>query len=92
MAYATSAPPKLVAQAIGGGSQVWFYETTDASTVVDGAGYFSNGQDLGMKLYGHVIAMDTDAAPLSSQIMMINAEGATVDLNNGVAVTATDSD
>ena len=93
MAYSTSSPPKLIAQAIGGGSQVWYYETTDASTVVDGANYFTNGGDLGMALYAHVYAMDTDASPLSSQIMMVNATGnGTTDLNNGVAVTATDSD
>lgn len=93
MAYSTSSPPVLISQGIGGGSQIWYYTTTDASTVVDGANYFTNAGDLGMQLYAHVIAMDTDASPISSQIMMVNATGnGTTDLNNGVAVTATDSD
>ena len=92
MAYSTSAPPMLVSQGIGGYGKIWYYQTTDAATVVDAANYFTNGGDLGMTLYDHVYAMDTDASPISSNLMMVNAVGnGTTDLNNGVAVTATDS-
>lgn len=93
MPYSTSAPPALVAQRIGGGGQVWFYDSVDAQTVVDGANYFTNGGDLGMSAYAHVFVVDNDASPLASSIHMVNATGnGTTDLNNGVAVTATDSD
>lgn len=93
MAYSTSLPPVLVAQGIGGGHQVWMYKSTDTQTDVDAANYFTNGGALGMQLHAHVIAIDTDASPLASSIHMVNAIGdGTTDLNNGVAVTATDSD
>lgn len=93
MPYSTSNPPRLIAQGIGGAGQVWQYETTDAQADVDAANYFTNGGDLGMLVHAHVIAVDTDASPKASSIHMVNAAGnGTTDLNNGVAVTATDSD
>lgn len=93
MAYSTSNPPILISQGIGGVGKTFFYASTDAQTDVDAAGYFTNGYDLGMRAQDHVIAVDTDASPLASSLHMVNAASASsVDLNNGVAITATDSD
>jgi hypothetical protein len=92
MAYSVANPPALVSQGIGGFGKLWVYVSTDAQAAVDAAGYFSNGAALGMTIHDHVIAIDSDADPIASSIHMVNSAGATTDLNNGVAVTATDSD
>jgi len=93
MAYATSNPPILISQGIGGVGKMFFYASTDAQADVDAAGYFTDGYDRGMRAQDHIIAVDTDASPIASSLHMVNAATSTsVDLNNGVAVTATDSD
>jgi hypothetical protein len=48
MAYAASNPPTLNSQRVGGGGAIWTYLSTDVSTDVDAAGYFTNGDALGM--------------------------------------------
>lgn len=51
MAYSTSNPPSLVTQNVGNTAPaVWTYQTTDAIATVTGAGYFTNGGALGMKV------------------------------------------
>ena len=93
MAYSTSSPPVLVAQGIGGVGKLWYHEAVDALTAVDAAGYFTNGYDLGMRAKDHIIHVDNDASPLASSIHMVNASSSTsTDLNDGTAITATDSD
>jgi hypothetical protein len=89
MPYSTSNPPALIAQGIGGIGHVWFYSSADAQADVDAAGYFTNAAALGMGPQDHVIVVDNDASPIASSIHMMNSA---TDLNNGVAVTATDSD
>ena len=59
MAYSTSNPPSLVSQTIGGGPKVWVYTSTDAVADVDAAGYFSNGEALGMAVGDVVNVVDT---------------------------------
>jgi len=89
--YSTSNPPILISQGIGGGGQLWSYSSTDAGTSVDAAGYFTNGLDLGMKVGGGVIVVDSDASPPEGAIAFINAVSASgTDITNGTA--ATDSD
>lgn len=61
MAYATTNPPVLMAQAGGGGPQLWSYNSTDLHTDVDAADYFSNGHALGMKVGDTVIVGKTTA-------------------------------
>jgi hypothetical protein len=58
MTYATSNPPALSSQAIAG-LRVWEYTSADAIADVDGAGYFTNGGDLGMKVGDIVFIVDT---------------------------------
>ena len=94
MAYDTAvAVPNLVSQGVGGTGKVFHYESVDGATDVDAAGYFTDGYQRGMRVYDHVISVDNNASPVASHIHMVNAATASsVDLNNGVAVTATDSD
>lgn len=73
MAYTTSAPPALLMQGIGGVGKVWNYDTTDASTAVDAAGYFTNASDLGMTVGDAVVVVDTDASPPTVGWAFINS-------------------
>ena len=95
MAYATTNPPVLVVTGgMDGRNKVWFYRSVDAATLVCVFGYFTNGYDLGMRSGDLLIQVDTDASPLSMQLMIVNAATASggVDVSDGLAVTATDSD
>ena len=95
MAYATSNPPQLVQGTVGGvGAQVWSYRSTDASATVDGAGYITNGGELGMRVGDIVIVTDTDASPPAVSVHGVNSVSATapgaVDLQDGSATTDSD--
>jgi hypothetical protein len=59
MTYATTNPPTLIAEQIGGGGSVWLYKSTDDDATVNGASYFSNGVALGMKAGDIVLVIDT---------------------------------
>ena len=64
MAYSTSTPPSKVLSDIGNqGPQRWTYKSADAAATVAGAGYFTNGLALGMKVNDIVEVVDT-ATPL----------------------------
>lgn len=58
MAYVTSNPPACTTQTLTGAS-IWTYKSADPIATVDGAGYFSNGGDLGMKVGDIVFIVDT---------------------------------
>lgn len=97
MAYATSNPPFLIAQGVAGSRKVWMYVSTDAASVVRVSGYFTNGYSLGMRANDILIMVDSDASPIAAQIMIVNESSKsgsteTVDVSDGVAITATDSD
>tara|TARA_Y100001947_G_scaffold159256_1_gene175661 strand:+ start:3438 stop:3716 length:279 start_codon:yes stop_codon:yes gene_type:complete len=92
MAYSTSNPPFRIAGGIGDTS-VWVYKSTDAATAVRVSGYITDGYDLGMRAGDIVIQVDTDATPIASQIMIVtSATSSAVDLSDGTAITATDTD
>ncbi len=66
MAYVTTNPPRLISQSVGeNGGALWMYVSADAAVTVLGAGYITNGDDLGMKVNDVVIIADS-ATPLSS--------------------------
>jgi hypothetical protein len=73
MAYTTSNPPALIAQGIGGVGKLWQYRSTDPSTDVDAANYFSNASALGMTVGDGVIVVDTDASPPTVGMAFVNA-------------------
>lgn len=66
MAYSTSNPPQLRIPSVGGtGPQFWSYESADDDATVNGAGYITNADDLGMQVGDSVYVYDT-ATPKGS--------------------------
>ena len=63
MAYVTTNPPQITGNpGMGGaGITIWSYASTDVHTDVDATDYFSNGDDLGMKVNDTVIVTKTSA-------------------------------
>jgi hypothetical protein len=93
MAYATSNPPALIAQGIGGVNKIFDYRSTDATGDVDASGYVTNGYALGMRANDVVLVHDTDASPVAQTIHTVTTATTTaVDLSNGVAAGSTNSD
>lgn len=92
--YSTSNPPMLVTQSINGsGPSIWAYTSVDASTVVDGANYFTNGGSLGLAIGDIMFVTDNDASPPVTTLHQVSATGnGTTDLNDLTTITATDSD
>lgn len=93
MAYSTSNPPEKLVSNLDGTFNIWVYRSTDASTVVDGANYFTNGVSLGMKAGDMVWVVDTDASPVAGTLHFVNAAAAdgSVDIVDATTAT-TDSD
>lgn len=92
--YSTSNPPVLVRQGIGNQTpSKWVYSSVDASTVVDAAGYFTNGHALGMKVNDIVEVTDSDTGLMTTHIVNSVTAGGAADLTDAVAsTTVTDSD
>ena len=73
MAYATSNPPKLLVGGMGDGQpSLWVYASTDVHTDVDAADYFSNGDDLGMKV-GDLVLVSKTSATIGTTIHYVSA-------------------
>lgn len=93
MAYSTSNPPMLISSGLGGGFNLWAYKSTDAASAVRVSGYITDGYDLGMRAGDILMMVDTDASPIAAQMMIVTSATATaVDLSDGTAITATDTD
>lgn len=87
----------LVSRApIAGGPQVWTHRSTDAASVVDAAGYITDGGDRGMLVGDLVYHQDTDNANLTSCHVVVTVSTTSpgaVDLSDGTTVgSATNSD
>lgn len=81
MAYATTNPPVKVAGNGPTGNQIWTYVHTDVHTDVDAADYFSNGDELGMRVNDFVLVGKSDAtkgATLHLVITVTDGGAATV--------------
>lgn len=90
MAYATTNPPYLINQAIGGGRKMWAYSSSDATATVDAAGYFTNGWDLGIRANDLLILHDTTTGIVSTLTCLSATSGSTtVDFGNGTTVGST---
>jgi homogentisate 1,2-dioxygenase len=95
MAYSTDNPPALVHQRVGASAGAhWVYHSTDPIATVRVDGYFSNGYELGMRRLDTIMVVDTDASPPAAQLCIVvqAEEDGTVDISDGTAVTATDTD
>ena len=66
-AYATSNPPMLVSQGIGGpaGSKTYVLVGAHVTTDADAAGFITNAGDLGMKVSDTLILVDNSTAATS---------------------------
>lgn len=86
MAYATTNPPRAILEGgIGGSPSIWLYSSADASTDVDGSGYFTNGYDLGMR-DGDLIFVYVTSSKLWTTHTVINAATTVIDLSTGSAI------
>jgi hypothetical protein len=74
MAYSTSNPPALLTQTIGDTAPaIWTYASADSYATVAGAGYFTNGGQLGMKLGDLVFVFVTGGAVSSGKVITVSA-------------------
>ena len=93
MAYAVAGLQPIGGQSKAGNApQVWSYTSTDAKTAIDASGYFNDASDLlkvGDQIYVHASTGGTRTYSLHPVVS--NASGV-VDIGDGTAVSATDSD
>jgi len=90
MAYSVQNPPALVYQAVGGMVRHWVYKSPDAAAVVAAAGYFTNGQKLGLKI-GDLIEVINTTGNIST-LHQVSAVGlTTTDINDATVINQTDT-
>ena len=71
MAYDTTNPPVKVAGGIGSGPALWIYNSVDIHTDVDAAGYFTNGDALGMSV-GDMVMVGKTTAPIGATVHYVS--------------------
>ncbi len=69
MAYSTTNPPQLAHAGVGGGASMWLYVSADPAATVLGAGYITDGDDLGLKVNDCITIIDS-ATPLATLAMV----------------------
>ena len=85
MAYATSNPPAKMAGIMAGAS-LWYYTDADVDSDVDAADYFSNGDDLGMKVGDILFHFDTAGVATFFFVSAVTAGGAATVIAGTVTV------
>jgi len=76
----------------GNGFHIWHYKSNDASTVIDGSGYFNNASsemNVGDMIFAHT---DADGTPAYGIFAVNSNTGGVVDVANMVSFSGTDSD
>ncbi len=78
MSYSTSSPPVLLqATPFGAAPRIWVYASADAIATVYGAGYFTNGAALGMKVGDVMFVYDNNTPTVSfAWVKTVTAGGA----------------
>ena len=85
MTFSTSNPPARLNQRIGGGMATWAYSSSDPTGTVDGSGYISNGDKLGMKVGDLVYSNDTiNSLVTAHRVAAVSTAGA--DLSTGISI------
>jgi len=95
MPYSTSNPPILVGQGVQNAYPAeWIHQSVDAASVVQVAGFITNGYQLGMKVGDFVTHRETDTDIVSRFVVKtVNAATGAVDLTNATAdASGTNSD
>jgi hypothetical protein len=71
-----------------GAGNLWQYRSTELGTAVDGAGYFTNAKDLGMKVGDMVLVYESTNVALRTMVVVtVSSTGA--DLSDGTTVGST---
>lgn len=77
MAYATTNPPVCLVPRFGSGPALWQYVSADAHGTVEGAGYFTDGEALGLKVNDAVIVVDSNTPACTiHRVSTVTAGGA----------------
>ena len=85
MAYDTANPPNLLVGGFTTGKpSLWTYKSDDVAADVDAAGYFTNGDALGMKVGDFVLGYDT-TTPLAHIWVVITVTAGGAATVNGTA-------
>ncbi len=96
MSYATTNPPNLILSGFNADSiSFWSYESTDDAATVDGDGYITNADALGLKVNDLVFVTDTDASPpivTSHRVHAVTAGGAADLSDTGATMGSTAGD
>lgn len=90
MSYSTSNPPSLISQGIGNNAPaIWQYNTADTVGTVGGAGYITNGGQLGMKVGDWVLVyVNTGTTAISSfKVVTVATTGTGATTLSGTGVT-----
>lgn len=91
MAFSRSGLTK-VGSGVGDAPSVWAYITADTIATVNTADYFLDAINE-MKLYDTVIVTSSTGGTPAQSICYVNANnGTTIDVTDGLTVTATDTD
>lgn len=89
MSYSTSAPPRVLYQAIAG-PRTWIYlESGITAGAADASGYITNGGALGMKVGDFVFVQDTATPYVISGHTVVTVSATypgAVDLSNGITL------
>ena len=84
MAYDTDFAPGLIAQKNGTkGAALWVYKSADALSVVTVAGYFTDGDDIGMTVGDQVLVINTATGAASIHPVVKVTAGAAADIGGG---------
>ena len=93
MAYDSTGLQPIGGQSKAGNApQMWSYTSTDAKTAIDAEGYFNDAADLlkvGDLIYVHASTGGTRTYSLHP---VVSNTGTVVDVGDGTAISATDSD
>lgn len=77
MAYSSTNPPYVLASAPGNARKSWGYNSTEGTTDVAVAGYFSDGWDRGMRVGDIVMHVSTGHVAIGP-VSVATATGVTV--------------
>ena len=94
MAYSTTNPPQCVLPSLNDQSaSIWTYGSADAAALVQVDGYFTDADDLGMKVGDLVFSRDTDTQLTSSMVVITVTAGGAADLGDATTIgDSTNSD
>lgn len=80
--YTTAIPPRLLSPGLGtAAKQIWEYNTTDSDATVKTAGYFTNGDKLGMRAGDIVFVYVTGTPAVYMHFVQTVNAGGSADLN-----------